>query len=626
MRFDVPKFTREELEKCRGVVYVMSKNGLITDWERFKESVMNRFRPSKYEDPQGALSKLLQLSTVEEYQVAKPTTLGDAFSLARVTEARLDDQATSVSVTTTKDVTSSGGNVSRTLGNIGSGNVHVLIDNGSTHSFVWPDVMEKMCLPVQSSKPFKVCIESGETLLCERPDVVLGIKWLQKLRKVTHDYAQQTMEFSLANTTYSLKGDESLRMKRISLHHMKALLEADDIYGVYEVHSFSMVTEGITRSTEMTESISPEIEQLLVQFSSLFQKQGFQWGDIENKAFQDLKARLSEALILGLLSFEDMFTVEADASDVGFDFAIEYKTGTMNVVADVLSHVYDEADEVIVAFMALSQPLVSLVDNLRNENETLDELKIIHQKLERKEVLDGFRQEQGMILFCDRYFIGVECKLKELLLSKFHNTSMIGHSGVKKILVGMSTLFYWKRMRKSIEDSIRYGRTCQCTLLRVYRYFRPLPASFNAPKKQLFKASGTKLNHSTAYHPQTDRQTEVVNRGLEQYLRAMVSDRPQHWAMYGHLPPLIIPYPSGSTKVADVEELLIERDVLLRQLKQSLAQAKNRIVMQANRKHHEVEYKIGDMTAMVDFVPGRAVTEAAQCKRVKYEAKCVDIG
>ncbi|GJZ78648.1 hypothetical protein Tco_0643485 [Tanacetum coccineum] len=30
-------------------------------------------------------------------------------------------------------------------------------------------------------------------------------------------------------------------------------------------------------------------------------------------------------------------------------------------------------------------------------------------------------------------------------------------------------------------------------------------------------------------------------------------------------------------------------------------------------------------TNMVDFMPGRAVTEAAQRKRVKYEAKCTDI-
>ncbi|GJV49362.1 hypothetical protein Tco_1439574, partial [Tanacetum coccineum] len=66
----------------------MTRNGLITDRDRFVESVKSRFGPSKYEDPQGALSKLLQLGIL----VSRPTTLGDAFALARVTDARLEGQ------------------------------------------------------------------------------------------------------------------------------------------------------------------------------------------------------------------------------------------------------------------------------------------------------------------------------------------------------------------------------------------------------------------------------------------------------------------------------------------------------------------------------------------------------
>ncbi|GKC23306.1 ty3-gypsy retrotransposon protein [Tanacetum coccineum] len=46
----------------------LSWNGLITTWDRFEESVKNRFGPSKYEDPKGVLSKLLQLDMVEDYQ------------------------------------------------------------------------------------------------------------------------------------------------------------------------------------------------------------------------------------------------------------------------------------------------------------------------------------------------------------------------------------------------------------------------------------------------------------------------------------------------------------------------------------------------------------------------------
>jgi len=42
----------------------------------------------------------------------------------------------------------------------------------------------------------------------------------------------------------------------------------------------------------------------------------------------------------------------------------------------------------------------------------------------------------------------------------------------------------------------------------------------------LFKFSGTLLRKSSSYHPQTDGQTEVTNRTIEQYLRAFVHHHP----------------------------------------------------------------------------------------------------
>ena len=137
--------------------------------------------------------------------------------------------------------------------------------------------------------------------------------------------------------------------------------------------------------------------------------------------------------------------------------------------------------------------------------------------------------------------------------------------------------------------------------------------------QEFLKLSGTKLRMTFAYHPQSDGQTEVVNRCIEQYLRCFVHHKPRHWnsllpwaeywynttyhsstgmtpfqALYGRPPPAIPSYEIGSCPIEELDDQMTARDELLQELKAHLHAANNRMKQAADKKRREVNFEVGD--------------------------------
>jgi hypothetical protein len=136
---------------------------------------------------------------------------------------------------------------------------------------------------------------------------------------------------------------------------------------------------------------------------------------------------------------------------------------------------------------------------------------------------------------------------------------------------------------------------------------------------ELFSLHGTKFNFSSAYHPQTDGQTEVLNRTVEMYLRCLTSSQPKEWVtwlpwveycyntsthsahnltpfelVYGRSPPTLLSYVNGTTLVEAVEKILVKRDQLLKEARNRLIQAQNRMTQIYNKHHKEKQFNVGD--------------------------------
>lgn len=133
------------------------------------------------------------------------------------------------------------------------------------------------------------------------------------------------------------------------------------------------------------------------------------------------------------------------------------------------------------------------------------------------------------------------------------------------------------------------------------------------------RLSGIKLHMTTAFHPQSDGQSEAANKVIVMYLRCLTGDRPRQWLrwlpwaefiyntafqtalkstpfqiVYGRDPPSIRSYKDGETRVAAVAKRMTQRDELLADACARLEQAQSIYKRAYDQHHRDVRFAVGD--------------------------------
>ncbi|GKA63783.1 ty3-gypsy retrotransposon protein [Tanacetum coccineum] len=292
-----------------------------------------------------------------------------------------------------------------------------------------------------------------------------------------------------------------------------------------------------------------------------------------------------------------------------------------------------------------------------------------------------YKWEGNVLKRKGKLVVGIDEQLRATIVQHYHADVVGGHSGINVTDHKVKSLFYWKGLHKTVKKCVRECDVCQRNKIDLATYpglMQPLPIPeriwsdismdfiVGLPKSQgktvifvvvdelskyahfvamshPYTASSVaqafldsilklELKMSTAYHPQTDGQTEVVNTCLECYLRCMTGERPKEWvqwlplaeywyntnkhssisvppyeAVYGQTPPLHNPYVARESEVETVDRSLQAKESAIGMLKFHIKRVQDRLKKYADLKRSEREFEVG-MWDYLKLQPHRQVT------------------
>ncbi|MCH89177.1 hypothetical protein A2U01_0010070, partial [Trifolium medium] len=241
---------------------------------------------------------------------------------------------------------------------------------------------------------------------------------------------------------------------------------------------------------------------------------------------------------------------------LGYQFDIVYKPGVENRGADALSRLPENGE----LMAAVSYPVWEegnvIQEEIHNDKFLL---KIIEELEADPGARAGFTYDHEVLMYEGRLVLSAQSSLIPKMLAELHTTPSGGHSGFYRTYRRLAANVYWVGMKARVQDYVKACDICQRQkylavspggLLQplpiptaiweevsgfYYRFTKikrtvaeafareiirlhGLPSAIVSDRDpvfvsnfwiELFRMQGTTLKMSTAYHPETDGQTEV---------------------------------------------------------------------------------------------------------------------
>ncbi|GJY48084.1 putative reverse transcriptase domain-containing protein [Tanacetum coccineum] len=397
----------------------------------------------------------------------------------------------------------------------------------------------------------------------------------------------------------------------------------------------------------------------------------FDWSDKAEAAFQLIKQKLCSAPILALPEGNEDFIAYCDASIKGLGAVLmqrekviayasrQLKLHEKNYTTHDLEFRCGCVRSKVLETLSVRGQIVQMFTDNKSLQTLLDQKELnmrqapLNPKKSEEEKLVP-RNEDGTL--CLNNEVGLPCygDLRALIMHESHKSKYSVHPGSDKMYQDMKQLLntkkaiwfllgYNKRFLNEMGENItmelchQYPKNAQW---KRHHMGHGIPVSIICDRDPRFtsnfwrsfqKAMGTRLDMSTAYHPETDGQSERTIQTLEDMLRACVIDFGNGWE--GHLPLIEFSYNNSyhaSIKAAPFEalygrkcrspvcwaevgdarltgpELVHETTEKIVQIKQRMQAARDRQKSYADVRRKPLEFQVGDRV-MLKVSPWKGV-------------------